>query len=133
MKSISLQEFKAQNQEDKRIEIDNVIYEVPDRTSKIQEALMSVRKNKTLSEYDLYFKSIEAILGTANTKKIFNKGVANENIDFMALVVVEVLKIYQLDKNKVEEQRIKEALDTIQPLSNELDKMNQSLKLIGKK
>ncbi len=114
MKSISRKQFEDR---DLAIIIDDVEYQVPKRTQAIQDKIIRVNETKgNATEFEKLYGGVEAIMGSANAKKIFPNG-KNENLDYMGEVLVGILTVYNHAKDEANERKYQDALDKIKPIA----------------
>ena len=78
--TINSDDFKSEIQ----VEIDGVIYDVPERTGEFDNKIAELEKRRTtMREYDFLKEIITAIFGKANAQKIIKDGI-NTNLDYLS-------------------------------------------------
>lgn len=112
MSNISREQF---DNKDNAIIINGIEYAVPARTQAIQDKLKKIRATKDLEEYAEYVKIVETVLSAKDAKAIFSKG-KEENLDYMATVVVALLKVYNASKTELDDERLAELIEKAEPI-----------------
>ncbi len=118
LQSINSEDFS----QDKAIEINGEVFDLPKRTGELDNRISEIEKRRTsMKEYDFLSEIIEIIFGKANAKKIVKDG-AKTNLDYMAKIYVVSLDLIYEDKIKAEKEAADKRLEEISPLIDKIDK-----------
>lgn len=108
--------------QDKAIEVNGEVFDLPKRTGELDNKISEIEKRRTsMKEYDFLAEIIEIIFGKANAKKIIKDG-AKTNLDYMAKIYVVSLELIYEDKIKAEKEATDKRLEEISPLFDKIDK-----------
>lgn len=126
IQTINLEDFS----QDKAVEINGEVFDLPQRTGELDGKLSDIEKKRTsMKEYDFLSEIIELIFGKANAKKIIKDG-AKTNLDFLAKVYTVSLEIIYADKMNAEKEAADRRMEEISPLIDKIDKASPILKQI---
>lgn len=118
LQSINSEDFS----QDKAIEVNGEVFDLPKRTGELDNKISEIEKRRTsMKEYDFLSEIIEIIFGKANAKKIVKDG-AKTNLDYMAKIYVVSLDLIYEDKIKAEKEAADKRLEEISPLIDKIDK-----------
>ena len=85
--TINSDDFKSEFQ----VEIDGVIYDIPERTGEFDNKIAELEKRRTtMREYDFLKEIITAIFGKSNAQKIIKDGI-NTNLDYLSKIYMVTL------------------------------------------
>ena len=116
--TINSDDFKSEVQ----VEIDGVIYDVPERTGEFDNKIAELEKRRTtMREYDFLKEIITAIFGKANAQKIIKDGI-NTNLDYLSKVYIVTLELIYKNKEESERKIVENKLNTINPLLENIAK-----------
>ena len=111
IQTINLEDFS----QDKAVEINGEVFDLPQRTGELDGKLSDIEKKRTsMKEYDFLSEIIELIFGKANAKKIIKDG-AKTNLDFLAKVYTVSLEIIYADKMNAEKEAADRRMEEISP------------------
>lgn len=126
IQTINLEDFS----QDKAVEINGEVFDLPQRTGELDGKLSDIEKKRTsMKEYDFLSEIIELIFGKADAKKIIKDG-AKTNLDFLAKVYAVSLEIIYADKMNAEKEAADRRMEEISPLIDKIDKASPILKQI---
>ena len=126
IQTINLEDFS----QDKAVEINGEVFDLPQRTGELDGKLSDIEKKRTsMKEYDFLSEIIELIFGKADAKKIIKDG-AKSNLDFLAKVYAVSLEIIYADKMNAEKEAADRRMEEISPLIDKIDKASPILKQI---
>lgn len=126
IQTINLEDFS----QDKAVEINGEVFDLPQRTGELDGKLSDIEKKRTsMKEYDFLSEIIELIFGKADAKKIIKDG-AKTNLDFLAKVYTVSLEIIYADKISAEKEAADRRMEEISPLIDKIDKASPILKQI---
>ena len=116
--TINSDDFKSEIQ----VEIDGVIYDVPERTGEFDNKIAELDKRRTtMREYDFLKEIITAIFGKANAQKIIKDGI-NTNLDYLSKIYIVTLELIYKNKEESERKIVENKLNTINPLLENIAK-----------
>ena len=116
--TINSDDFKSEFQ----VEIDGVIYDVPERTGEFDNKIAELEKRRTtMREYDFLKEIITAIFGKANAQKIIKDGI-NTNLDYLSKIYMVTLELIYKNKEESERKIVENKLNTINPLLENIAK-----------
>lgn len=116
--TINSDDFKSEVQ----VEIDGVIYDVPERTGDFDNKIAELEKRRTtMREYDFLKEIITAIFGKANAQKIIKDGI-NTNLDYLSKIYIVTLELIYKNKEESERKIVENKLNTINPLLENIAK-----------
>lgn len=116
--TINSDDFKSEIQ----VEIDGVIYDVPERTGEFDNKIAELEKRRaTMREYDFLKEIITAIFGKANAQKIIKDGI-NTNLDYLSKIYMVTLELIYKNKEESERKIVENKLNTINPLLENIAK-----------
>ena len=116
--TINSDDFKSEIQ----VEIDGVIYDVPERTGDFDNKIAELEKRRaTMREYDFLKEIITAIFGKANAQKIIKDGI-NTNLDYLSKIYIVTLELIYKNKEESERKIVENKLNTINPLLENIAK-----------
>lgn len=116
--TINSDDFKSEIQ----VEIDGVIYDVPERTGEFDNKIAELEKRRTtMREYDFLKEIITAIFGKANAQKIIKDGI-NTNLDYLSKIYIVTLELIYKNKEESERKIMENKLNTINPLLENIAK-----------
>ena len=116
--TINSDDFKSEVQ----VEIDGVIYDVPERTGEFDNKIAELEKRRaTMREYDFLKEIITAIFGKANAQKIIKDGI-NTNLDYLSKIYIVTLELIYKNKEESERKIMENKLNTINPLLENIAK-----------
>ena len=116
--TINSDDFKS----DIQVEIDGVIYDVPERTGEFDNKIAELEKRRTtMREYDFLKEIITAIFGKANAQKIIKDGI-NTNLDYLSKIYMVTLELIYKNKEESERKIVENKLNTINPLLENIAK-----------
>ena len=116
--TINSDDFKSEIQ----VEIDGVIYDVPERTGDFDNKIAELEKSRaTMREYDFLKEIITAIFGKANAQKIIKDGI-NTNLDYLSKIYMVTLELIYKNKEESERKIVENKLNTINPLLENIAK-----------
>ena len=116
--TINSDDFKSEVQ----VEIDGVIYDVPERTGDFDNKIAELEKRRTtMREYDFLKEIITAIFGKANAQKIIKDGI-NTNLDYLSKIYMVTLELIYKNKEESERKIVENKLNTINPLLENIAK-----------
>ena len=116
--TINSDDFKSEIQ----VEIDGVIYDVPERTGDFDNKIAELEKRRTtMREYDFLKEIITAIFGKANAQKIIKDGI-NTNLDYLSKIYMVTLELIYKNKEESERKIVENKLNTINPLLENIAK-----------
>ena len=116
--TINSDDFKSEVQ----VEIDGVIYDVPERTGEFDNKIAELEKRRTtMREYDFLKEIITAIFGKANAQKIIKDGI-NTNLDYLSKIYMVTLELIYKNKEESERKIVENKLNTINPLLENIAK-----------
>lgn len=116
--TINSDDFKSEVQ----VEIDGVIYDVPERTGEFDNKIAELEKRRTtMREYDFLKEIITAIFGKANAQKIIKDGI-NTNLDYLSKIYIVTLELIYKNKEESERKIVENKLNTINPLLENIAK-----------
>ena len=116
--TINSDDFKSEIQ----VEIDGVIYDVPERTGEFDNKIAELEKRRTtMREYDFLKEIITAIFGKANAQKIIKDGI-NTNLDYLSKIYIVTLELIYKNKEESERKIVENKLNTINPLLENIAK-----------
>ncbi|MFI3228334.1 MAG: hypothetical protein R3Y09_13160 [Clostridia bacterium] len=107
--------------------INDVEYVVPARTQSVQDNIDKINKDKHITEFDRYFKCTEAVLGLQNANQIFSNG-KDENLDYMAQVVIAILEVYDNFRKKVQEKATEEVIAKLKPMIQPINEVTNNVR-----
>lgn len=116
--TINSDDFKSEIQ----VEIDGVIYDLPERTGEFDNKIAELEKRRTtMREYDFLKEIITAIFGKANAQKIIKDGI-NTNLDYLSKIYIVTLELIYKNKEESERKIVENKLNTINPLLENIAK-----------
>ena len=116
--TINSDDFKSEIQ----VEIDGVIYDIPERTGDFDNKIAELEKRRTtMREYDFLKEIITAIFGKANAQKIIKDGI-NTNLDYLSKIYIVTLELIYKNKEESERKIVENKLNTINPLLENIAK-----------
>ena len=116
--TINSDDFKSEIQ----VEIDGVIYDLPERTGEFDNKIAELEKRRTtMREYDFLKEIITAIFGKANAQKIIKDGI-NTNLDYLSKIYIVTLELVYKNKEESERKIVENKLNTINPLLENIAK-----------
>lgn len=116
--TINSDDFKSEFQ----VEIDGVIYDIPERTGEFDNKIAELEKRRTtMREYDFLKEIITAIFGKANAQKIIKDGI-NTNLDYLSKIYMVTLELIYKNKEESERKIVENKLNTINPLLENIAK-----------
>ena len=116
--TINSDDFKSELQ----VEIDGVIYDLPERTGEFDNKIAELEKRRTtMREYDFLKEIITAIFGKANAQKIIKDGI-NTNLDYLSKIYIVTLELIYKNKEESERKIVENKLNTINPLLENIAK-----------
>lgn len=116
--TINSDDFKSEIQ----VEIDGVIYDLPERTGEFDNKIAELEKRRTtMREYDFLKEIITAIFGKANAQKIIKDGI-NTNLDYLSKIYMVTLELIYKNKEESERKIVENKLNTINPLLENIAK-----------
>lgn len=116
--TINSDDFKS----DIQVEIDGVIYDIPERTGDFDNKIAELEKRRTtMREYDFLKEIITAIFGKANAQKIIKDGI-NTNLDYLSKIYMVTLELIYKNKEESERKIVENKLNTINPLLENIAK-----------
>ena len=116
--TINSDDFKSEIQ----VEIDGVIYDVPERTGEFDNKIADLEKRRaTMREYDFLKEIITAIFGKANAQKIIKDGI-NTNLDYLSKIYMVTLELIYKNKEESERKIVENKLNMINPLLENIAK-----------
>ena len=116
--TINSDDFKSEIQ----VEIDGVIYDIPERTGDFDNKIAELEKRRTtMREYDFLKEIITAIFGQANAQKIIKDGI-NTNLDYLSKIYIVTLELIYKNKEESERKIVENKLNTINPLLENIAK-----------
>lgn len=116
--TINSDDFKSEIQ----VEIDGVIYDVPERTGEFDNKIAELEKRRTtMREYDFLKEIITAIFGKANAQKIIKDGI-NTNLDYLSKIYMVTLELIYKNKEESERKIVENKLNMINPLLENIAK-----------
>lgn len=116
--TINSDDFKSEIQ----VEIDGVIYDVPERTGEFDNKIAELEKRRaTMREYDFLKEIITAIFGKANAQKIIKDGI-NTNLDYLSKIYMVTLGLIYKNKEESESKILENKLNMINPLLENIAK-----------
>ena len=116
--TINSDDYKSEVQ----VEIDGVIYDVPERTGEFDNKIAELEKRRTtMREYDFLKEIITAIFGKANAQKIIKDGI-NTNLDYLSKIYMVTLELIYKNKEESERKIVENKLNTINPLLENIAK-----------
>ena len=116
--TINSDDFKSEFQ----VEIDGVIYDIPERTGEFDNKIAELEKRRTtMREYDFLKEIITAIFGKANAQKIIKDGI-NTNLDYLSKIYIVTLELIYKNKEESERKIMENKLNTINPLLENIAK-----------
>ena len=108
--------------QDKAIEVNGEVFDLPKRTGELDNKISEIEKRRTtMREYDFLSENIEIIFGKANAKKIIKDGVKT-NLDYLAKVYIVSLELIYEDKIRQDKEAADKRLEEISPLIDKIDK-----------
>lgn len=127
IESIQCEDFE----QEKAVEINGEIYDLPERTAELYEKLIDTEKKaEKMTEYDFLAENINIIFGRENANKILKNG-KKTNLDYLAKIYKVSVDIICEEKNSAKDIELSKQLDKISPLFDKLDKANPLLKKIN--
>lgn len=116
--TINSVDFKSEFQ----VEIDGVIYDIPERTGEFDNKIAELEKRRTtMREYDFLKEIITAIFGKSNAQKIIKDGI-NTNLDYLSKIYMVTLELIYKNKEESERKIVENKLNTINPLLENIAK-----------
>ena len=116
--TINSDDFKSEIQ----VEIDGVIYDVPERTGEFDNKIAELEKRRTtMREYDFLKEIITAIFFFFYAQKIIKDGI-NTNLDYLSKIYIVTLELIYKNKEESERKIVENKLNTINPLLENIAK-----------
>ena len=114
------------------LEVDGIEYEIPQRTSKLEEQIKIHDENVVNNtEYHNNMTMLEILFGKENAHQMFPDK-DKTNLDKLSKCAKMALVAYYSNLNSVKNEELNKAVKEVRPLINEIDKVAKSMNHINK-
>lgn len=125
---VNKQDFETKNE----IEINGVLYEIPERTSELSEKIQGIVKRiNDVTEYEYNKLIIEAILGVKAFQEIAPER-KKTNADYLSCVQLALLNLFFEKKTEAEREEREKQAEMLSPVAEQLKALNPIISKISK-
>lgn len=112
---------KEEFNQEKAIDLDGEIFDLPVRTKDLHEKIVELEsKRQKMKEFDFYNEIFAVIFGKANAKKIVKD---NSNLDYLSKIYRVSTELIYADKLEAEREEMEKQINSVSPM---LDKLSEA-------
>ena len=110
------------------IEVDGVEYEIPQRTAKLEKAMIEHDKNTaSMTEYEANMSMLAILLGKDKAEQMFPDG-EDTNLDKLAKCTKFAVALYMAEYHSIQDEEAKSKLALVEPLIEQMKEAGEMLK-----